>query len=215
MLKIGQNADRSNLAAINMNPDSSFNFRFSYKDFVPGVDAATTWQAWVQDPSKDARLVVTFMDRAGNDSTIDIRYNAFKITASPDLDFGTVEMGDTVEKEVWFINESTTSNGYVVYADFKSKNQGFEIVNLSLPQMVPPNDSIKIKVHFIATQNGDYLDSIGVGDSCWFYYRIQVKAHVGIVDVKDNNNQDNLLTLFPNPVEDNLTIQFNSNSENI
>ncbi|MGA2297116.1 MAG: T9SS type A sorting domain-containing protein [FCB group bacterium] len=187
-----QNSDSSNLASINMNQDSSYNFRSTYKDFVPGKYASTSWNAWVHDPTQDARFVVTFSDEAGNDSTIVIRYYAFKITARPDLDFGTVAIGDTVEKEAWFVNESTTSNGYVVNADFKFKNQGFELVDLSLPQMVPLNDSIKIKVRFVATHNGEYIDTIGTGDTCWFNNNIQVKAKVGAakIDVSDYNFGD-------------------------
>jgi hypothetical protein len=182
-----QNADRSNLSMINMNPDSSYNFRFSYKDFVPGQDASTTWQAWVQDLTKNARLVVTFTDRAGNDSTIDVRYNAFMVTIRPNLDFGLLSKGDSVKKDVWLVNENPLYPSIIINLDLKLRNQGFDLLNVSLPLTVPPKDSIKITIRFIATQDGDFIDSTGAGDSCWFYFRNQMKAKVGVavIDVSD------------------------------
>ncbi|MGA2297104.1 MAG: hypothetical protein ABSG15_06120, partial [FCB group bacterium] len=182
-----QNADRSNLSMINMDPTLSFNYRFSYKDFVPGDDAATTWKAWVQDPTQDARLVVTFSDRRGNDTTIEIDYYATKFAIRPDLDFGLRAKGDTVYKDIWVVNESTQSPAYLDSLVLKFKTQGFDITGISLPQWIPPMDSVKLQIRFIATVDGEFLDSIGCGDKCVFAFRAQMKAQVGsaIIQVSD------------------------------
>jgi hypothetical protein len=182
-----QNANRSNLSMINMDPTLSFNYRFSYHDFVPGEDASTTWKAWVMDPTKDARLVVTFSDRRGNDTTIEINYYATKFAIRPDLDFGISSKGDTVYKDIWVINESTQSPALLDSLSFKFKDQRFEIIGISLPQWIPPLDSVKFQVRFIAITEGEFLDSIGCGDWCVFAYRANMKAQVGsaIIDVSD------------------------------
>ncbi len=96
---------RSNLSVIYFNKEQSYNFNFSYDKFFPGEDFKTKWKANVKDPSKDARAVITFSDRCGNDTTIVIEFFAPKFTIRPDFaDYGLLEFGDVVDKTFWAIN---------------------------------------------------------------------------------------------------------------
>ncbi|MBI5323952.1 MAG: IgGFc-binding protein [Ignavibacteriae bacterium] len=174
-----RNNDRSNLSMVLFDPEASFNFKFSYEDFIPGEDAFTHWQAYVFDKSKDARAVITFIDRRGNDTTIVIDYYAIKLTVRPGLDFGRLAIGQTKQMDVWLINESKQSDALATKLQLKNNNQGFQINGITLPVLVPKNDSIKFQVQFTASVNGEFKDSIGVGDTCVFAYKALVKAEVG------------------------------------
>jgi len=174
-----QNNDRSNLSMVLFDAEASFNFKFSYEDFIPGEDAFTHWEAYVFDKTKDARAVITFIDRRGNDTTIVIDYFAVKLTVRPSLDFGLLAIGETKQMDVWLVNESKQSDALATKLQLKGISQGFQINGLTLPVLVPKNDSIKFQVQFTATQNGEFKDSIGVGDTCVFAYKSQVKAAVG------------------------------------
>ncbi len=180
-----RNNDRSNLSLIVFDAEASFNFRFTYQDFIPGEDAFTKWHAWVVNPSKDGRAVITFIDRRGNDTTIVIDYNAVKLAIRPNLDFGLLAVGESKEMNCWVINESKTSAVEIKDLMLKKMFPGFDIFGFNLPLTIKENDSVMFTVRFSATTNGEFKDSIGVGDTCTFSYKSQVKAKVGsaIIDV--------------------------------
>ncbi|OGU10857.1 MAG: hypothetical protein A2X61_12770 [Ignavibacteria bacterium GWB2_35_12] len=176
-----QDNSRSNLGVITYNADLSYNFRFSYEDFVPGEDSSTRWDAWVIDRNNDARAVITFSDWAGNDTTITLNYYARKLAVRPELDFGVFPIGDAKDMTTWIINESTTEAVVIDSLSLKYNNQGFELINANLPFLLQPLDSIPITVRFTANENGEYKDSIGVGDTCGrFNFESKIIAKVGI-----------------------------------
>jgi hypothetical protein len=174
-----QNNTRSNLDSIILDLKLSFNYDFSYKDFVPGEDFSTTWKASVHDLKKDARLVVRFTDKAGNDTTIEIDFYSWNLIIRPNLDFKLIAKGDTVYKDIWVINASSQHPEMLDSLRLKFKNQGFDITGIDLPQIIPPLDSLKFQIRFIATQDGQFSDSVGCGNPCWMFYTSQVKAKVG------------------------------------
>ncbi|MBI5323948.1 MAG: hypothetical protein HZB41_01480, partial [Ignavibacteriae bacterium] len=180
-----QNNDRSNLSLIIFDSESSYNFRFTYEDFIPGEDAFTKWHGWVVDPSKDARGVITFIDRRGNDTTIVIDYSAKKLRLRPDLDFGLLAVGTYKDMDMWVVNENVNKPDTINALKFKNNNQGFEILNATLPIIIPPKDSVKFTVRFTAAQNGEFKDSVGVEAYCFDAFLAEVKARVGsaIIDV--------------------------------
>lgn len=65
---------RSNMSKIVRDPVLSENFDFSHSEFVPGDTQTATWSASVIDNNLPARLVLYFVDRAGNYSTKTITY---------------------------------------------------------------------------------------------------------------------------------------------
>ncbi|TAL67366.1 MAG: hypothetical protein EPN82_15470 [Bacteroidetes bacterium] len=174
-----RNNDRSNLSKIILLAEESFNYKMTYKDFIPGEDPATEWKAWVIDKNKDGRAVILFTDRRGNDTIITINYYAVKLTIRPELDFGTLPVGAVVEKDAWIINESSQSAVLLDTLALKYNDKGFEVYGINLPYLLQPLDSVMIKVKFTATVNGEFQDSVGVGDTCVFNFESLVKAAVG------------------------------------
>jgi hypothetical protein len=91
---------------------------------MPGEDKETEWRANVIDPTKDARLVITFSDRRGNDTLLVINFYAPKFTIRPVYaDYGLLEVGDVVDKTFWEINESKTSDVYIEELKLKFENE--------------------------------------------------------------------------------------------
>ncbi|MBI5324944.1 MAG: hypothetical protein HZB41_06695 [Ignavibacteriae bacterium] len=174
-----RNNDRSNLSKIIIVSEESFNYKMSYKDFMPGEDPATDWEAWVVDKNRDGRAVIIFTDRRGNDTIITINYYAVKLAIRPNLDFGTLPIGAVVEKDAWIINESSESAVMLDSLALKFNNQGFEVYGINLPYLLQPLDSVMIKVKFTATVVGEFEDSVGAGDTCVFNFESRVKAAVG------------------------------------
>ncbi len=185
---------RSNMAMIVLHPyPESYNVDFKYTDFIPGEARTVPWRLEVVDKTQDARAVITFSDRRGNDTTIVIEYKAVKLTIRPNFaDWGLLKQNSgRVSKEFWVINENEQSAALVTSLQLKSRNQYFEIDMLgrSLPFWLGPKDSVKILVWFDPVENGTFADSIGVGDTCVFAYKTRVQASVGqpIIEVSDIN----------------------------
>ncbi len=68
---------RSNLGLIAMAADQNYNYKFIYgqkNSYIAGQSQTTDWALEVKDKSKDARAVLTFADRRGNDTTIVVEY---------------------------------------------------------------------------------------------------------------------------------------------
>ena len=69
---------RSNMSLIIFDRNNSHNYGFEIKDkgWIPGEQRMVHWKAWVIDPSQDGEAIITFADRAGNDTTILLKYTA-------------------------------------------------------------------------------------------------------------------------------------------
>jgi hypothetical protein len=195
--------NRSNLSTIYMHSDKSYNFKLYHEDFMPCDDPFTAWSMEVVDNSEDAYAVVTFADCAGNDTTIFIEFNAVKLTIVPkERDYGLHSVGQSSQKMFWVVNLSETSPAELWYLKLKYKDdekdpQGFTIwdstgshqlpTEFTPPVVIQPLDSMPFIVKFDATEEGEFDDSIGIGDTCVFWYKSYVRAQVGapIIDVSD------------------------------
>jgi len=205
---------RSNLGMIYMHTDSSFNYKLYYDDFIPGDDRSTAWWLEVIDKNEDARAIVTFVDKAGNDTTLIIYYYGRKLRVSPDYkNFGKLSKDTVVSKDFWLIHESNVRTESIDFIKFKKNDQGFEVTDvnggaLSLPFTMAPMDSVPFKIKFTAMSEGAFSDSIGVGDSCLFMFKALVEANVGPVDVRDDLSDNLYLNIFPNPSDGNSIVEF-------
>ncbi|MBI5324397.1 MAG: T9SS type A sorting domain-containing protein [Ignavibacteriae bacterium] len=188
---------RTGLNLIFMQP-TSFNYDFLYNpdDFPPGSVCAD-WGLSVKNPKIDARAVITFTDRRGNDTTITIEYFAPKVKIKPNpVSFGIVEKRAQVFTYMWLFNNNFKQAETVKRLEMKDKNKGFSISEINLPVTILPSDSVKFKINFIATEEGKFIDSIGFGDSCVFFYSAQVEAEVrqSIINVSDASFEDLAIT---------------------
>jgi len=195
--------NRSNLSTIYMHSDESYNYKLYHGDFMPCEDPTTSWRLEVIDNSEDAYAVVTFADCAGNDTTLFIKYNAVKLSIVPKIrDYGLHSVGQVTDKMFYVVNNSETSTAKMFFLRLKKKDEqgkpsGFSLwdatgttpLQTEWPQGldIAAQDSFPFIVRFNAEFEGEFWDSIGVGDTCVFNYKSYVSALVGspIIDVSD------------------------------
>ena len=165
-----KNIYRTNLLEIVFHDKESFNYKFSYENFISGYAESTKWSAWVIDPSQEAKAVITFTDKVGNDTTITINHFIPNYEIYPYFyNYGILKINDTISKNVWLYNRSTTGPLTITSASLKAKNQGFELFsknmkNINFPFTLQPNDSINFKVRFTNNKIGKFYDTISVSD---------------------------------------------------
>lgn len=179
---------RTNLNIITMQ-NQSFNYVFKYneKQFVSCKTPQIDWELKVVDPRSDALAILEFSDCANNSDTITVKYFAPKVIISPDYaNFGIVKKGNSVFRDFWLVNKGNDTS-IIKKLELKDKTQGFSISEVSLPITIPPMDSVKFTVNFTATEEGKYIDSIGIGNGCIFFNVAKVETDVrqSIINVSD------------------------------
>ncbi len=185
---------RSNMSLIIFDRNNSYNYIFSNNDFMPGDDRTVKWSLKTINPSQDAHAVITFADRAGNDTTIVIDYWAIKLSITPsNVYYGNLKIGDQVTKTFVIKNESKTSPAYLQEVSLQTfreslASQGFKLsYNFDINQPLLPQDTRTFTITFTAPSEGEFKDSVGVGDTCFYQYKALVRASVGtpIIEVSD------------------------------
>ncbi|MFC2130147.1 choice-of-anchor D domain-containing protein [Bacteroidota bacterium] len=176
-------AIRSNLS--NIFTQLSENYSFHYDQFTRGEDRSTNWYIEVKDKFSDASGTVKFKDMAGNETVEAFRYNAPKFRISKtNYSFGEVVTGKRPFTEFTITNESDEDKVTLNRLELKHKNRGFKIDTIDsvgyiiLPKIFDPKESLKFRVYFNATEEGFFIDSIGIGTSWIFAYMTQISAKV-------------------------------------
>jgi hypothetical protein len=210
-------AIRSNLGNIYMNTNLSFNYKAYVTDFIPGQSKETTWYLDVIDKEKNARAVMTFEDIAGNDTTITINYYPqTQLSITPNfVNFGNLQKDSVSIQDMILKNESDYIPALVELLVFKDGIQYFKMTDMQdhdivLPITLQPKESMPFKLKFAALVGGNFRDSIGVGNSCIFNYKVHVQATGDFVGIDDGQEEDNTLNIFPNPSDGNAVITFKS-----
>ncbi|MFM7156773.1 MAG: choice-of-anchor D domain-containing protein, partial [Bacteroidota bacterium] len=174
---------RSNLALIYMDLDSSYNYEFDYdknREFIAGTTIKTDWSLKVIDPATDARGMLVFVDRAGNDTIIDIMYKAFSVDIeAKDTDFGKCKPGETITKSIDLVNKNKNSAAVVKNLTLKSGGQGFTILNATFPLTIPAGGKVTLQVSFKSDAKGEFRDAFLMDDGCVIAEKGTVKAVVG------------------------------------
>jgi hypothetical protein len=174
---------RSNLALIYMDLDSSYNYEFDYdkgREFIAGTTIKTDWSLKVIDPATDARAMLVFVDRAGNDTIIDIMYKAFAVDIeAKDTDFGKCKPGETITKTIDLVNKNKNSSATVKNLTLKSGSQGFTILNATFPLTIPAGGKVTLQVSFKSDAKGEFRDAFLMDDGCVIAEKGTVKAVVG------------------------------------
>lgn len=185
---------RSNMSVVLFDKNNSFNYEFKCDKFIPGETRTLKWSLKVIDPSLDAKAIITFSDKKGNDTTLIVEYFAVKLSITPkNYYFGNVKIGEQKSQQFSIKNESETSSAYITELILKTlkeklNSQGFELFySFDINQPILPKDSRNFLITFQATTGGEFKDSIGVGDTCFFKYRTLIRANVGvpIINVSD------------------------------
>lgn len=155
---------RSNMASISIDYTQSYNFNLVYDDFVVGETYNVNWSLDVIDAEADGQAVLTFCDRAGNDTTLIIKYMSTRLETTNKIEnWGSKAYNDITEtKELSLINESLKPvvvdsiiliskdfnyeweyNGFIIDSSIYKENGGV------LPKYtLPPGEELKFKVSF-------------------------------------------------------------------
>jgi len=186
-------AKRSNLGLISLVADSTnSNYKFTYGTLTPyiaGQSDITDWSLQVLDKSKNARAVIRFADRRGNDTTIVVEYKV----SLPSLElaggsgFGILRPDQQATKTVTVRNTRSTPMN-VTRLELKSGMEGFALDKaVSLPFVLAPGATKDILLTFSGSASAIYSDSIGIGDTCMFSYVNGVTGEISIPSITADN----------------------------
>lgn len=142
------NTKRSNLSSVYMVTGQSFNYKLTMGALIPGQSREVTWGLTVTDPTKPAKAVIAFIDRAGNDTTITVEFEGVK-TAAVELmnhDFGSVTIGNSKEGRVRIT--STGDKEVVVTAIEVPSSSSFTAELPTVPFSISPGSYEEIPVYF-------------------------------------------------------------------
>ncbi len=167
----------SGLSFVFFDKSKSYNYDFKYKDFIPGDTKSTTWSLNIQNPNKDAKAIITFTDRAGNDTTITIIYKSIKLSLNPDrFFFGNLLIGEEKTQKFTLKNESLLDPVHLKEISLLTNkqaqaSQGFTLdFDFNPDYLLQPQEEIDLFITFKATKKGEFKDSIGIGDTCFYNY---------------------------------------------
>ncbi|MBX7156267.1 MAG: choice-of-anchor D domain-containing protein [Bacteriodetes bacterium] len=175
---------RSNMSTIILDPSLSKNYTLDYEPFVAGENRQVKWQLKVDNPEEDAVAVVHFTDRAGNDTTITVKYQAVKLTIQgKEIDFGTLKKGTKDTRDVTITNDGSST---LTIKRIELKNGGngvFTILNNPVPFTLDPKQSKTITIEYFGKNDGIVRDTLVVGDDLATNCFERVKPIVGQTDV--------------------------------
>jgi hypothetical protein len=201
---------RSNMGVIYFNKKSSYNFEFHNDDFVPGETDSVNWYVDVMDMSLDAQAVITFTDRAGNDTTIIVEYKARKMKVTPSLhNFGYVPVGESKTQKFTMTNNADfdfqfrtiSFGGY----PFLHERKGFKLNFLfDTTKIIPPTETVEFEVTFAPTELGVFRDTLYLSDTtCYSDMKLVVAGNSDGTSVRESEEE---IFISPNPASDYLTL---------
>ena len=175
-------SSRSNLAVIMLRSDSTDNFTFGFKNFIPGQSRETNWTLLVQNKFKDDKAQIIFIDLAGNADTLRVTYTSPKYHIEPPIvNFNTVRIDESVFREILLINDSPIQNLTVDYLLAKNQQSGFSI-DYTPSSIVEPLDTMRFTVNFHASHPGYFSDSIGVNfNACNYLFENKMIVSASVV----------------------------------
>jgi hypothetical protein len=201
---------RSNMGVIYFNKKSSYNFEFHNDDFVPGETDSVNWYVDVMDMSLDARAVITFADRAGNDTTIIVEYKARKMKVTPSLhNFGYVPVGESKTQKFTMTNNAdfdflfrTISFGSYPYLH---ERKGFNLNFLfDTTKFILPTQTVEFEVTFAPTELGVFRDTLYLSDTtCYSDMKLVVAGNSDGTSVKESEEGK---YITPNPATDFINV---------
>jgi hypothetical protein len=202
---------RANLSDMYLHTDVSYNYIFKHDDFMPCEDSQTAWSLETIDPMQDGLAIVTFLDCAGNDTTLVFEYEAMKLLANPEnVKFENVKIGNNYNQKVLIKNITETREIYLRNISLAYGTKGFSVLDsnmneIELPIKLSPKDSIFLNINFVPQFDGFSRDTLILTDLC-----IVVNKKIPIVGFTEGTSveldEKNTVQLYPNPTEDILII---------
>jgi hypothetical protein len=180
---------RSNMADLRLVKGESYNFSdliYDEANFIPGESYIMDWSLKVLDIESDAKAVLAFMDRAGNDTTITIEYQRTKFSIKNRIEnWGLKAYNDPAEfRDFKLMNESLKPvivDTILLLSQEKGRNwayNGFKIDPAIYKEnggvlpgyTLQPGEELSFRVSFdpqtvsaeIIAGKNQFLDSIGI-----------------------------------------------------
>ena len=202
---------RSNLALFIT--DSINNYNFKYASIQSGEEITVPWSLTVLDPSKDSYAKLTFIDKAGNDTTIEIKTTGINMIMTQDGFFGDFVNGNLKGCKTFKIYNNSSDTVTISQLKLQKGSEFFKIVEplpFDINKPIKSGDSVQFQVCFDPnnTQNGktNFADSIGFY-ACQFKNYVKISAEVNSpkiivtdwtinnVSIRDSIQQSKILSL--------------------
>jgi len=186
----GDEAMRSNLSTIDMDPKASYNYALDVERFEAGATRTLDYTMHVLDKNKPARAIVYLSDGAGNMTVDTVTYTPTIPSISSSLiDYGTVSASSSVSRTITLSNmtDQTLNISEVV---LQKGNAGFEVIHptgaFTLGPAGSATASIDVDVKFTAATSAMAQDSVGLRTSCGVEYLALVRSNAELsgVDVR-------------------------------
>ncbi|MFN8361438.1 MAG: choice-of-anchor D domain-containing protein [Candidatus Kapaibacterium sp.] len=173
---------RSNLGLIALASDTNYNYTFKFGKSIPyvaGKSQSTDWSLDVTDRKEDARAVLRFADRRGNDTTIIVEYKVMRtiFELSNGSDFGILRPNQKASKIITLRNR-LAQPATITRLEFENGNRGFTLESAELPINLPAGATKDITVSFSHPNTNMYSDRIGYGDTIIYNYTPAFTAEV-------------------------------------
>jgi len=173
---------RSNLGLIALASDTNYNYTFKFGKSIPyvaGKSQSTDWSLDVTDRKEDARAVLRFADRRGNDTTIIVEYKVMRtiFELSNGSDFGILRPNQKASKIITLRNR-LAQPATITRLEFENGNRGFTLESAELPINLPAGATKDITVSFSHPNTNTYSDRIGYGDTIIYNYTPAFTAEV-------------------------------------
>ncbi len=163
--------------------DSTENYLLDYDDITTTAVRSINWYLRIKNPNLRAFAKIMFYDRSGNDTIIRINYDPVVLTFIPEkVDFGILESGEETETEIELKNNSKIT-AVIEDVMLKEISEGFELLDFSTPFSLPAGESVKIKLKFTADEPGEYIDSVGVKDTCKSFFALKAVSTIGYAKI--------------------------------
>jgi hypothetical protein len=141
----------------------------------------------VVNPKLEAKAHIIFVDRAGNDTTIQVTYYPFDVAITGlNTSIQKANIGKVYTDEIYLVNKSKAP-AIVNNVAFKRNGSGFSIDNSQFPLTIPAKDSIKLTVNFKADKQGRFIDTLVVDNGCNSIIRGVVVGEVVLTRISTND----------------------------
>ncbi len=176
-------AIRTNIATIEMDPDSSSNYNIAVDYFEAGIARKVGYTLTVRDKSRPARAIVYVSDGAGNMTTDLAEYRPSSVTMAPSpLEYGPMTIGADQTHRMTITNYGGTEVN-IQEVLLKKKTPGFTLPGQQggfvLGPAGSPTSSREVELKFTATALGAFEDSVGLRIGSVASYSVVARARVG------------------------------------